>query len=73
VAHYATHQLGGLKPCGLSYFDEVEYVNLAFAGLDSPDKIIGPLQFGRKFPLTQSRCFASLDNRANQCAMSCAA
>jgi hypothetical protein len=73
VAHYAIHQLGGLKPGGLGYFDEVEHVDLAFAGLDAPDEIIGPLQFGCKFPLTQARRVARLNNRSNQCAMSRAA
>jgi hypothetical protein len=73
VAHYAIHQLGGLEPGSLGYFDEVEHVDLALAGLDAPDEIIGPLEFGRKFPLTQARGVARLDNRSNQCAVSRAA
>ena len=73
VAHYAIHQLGRLKPGSLGYFDEVEHVDLALGGLDAPHEIVGPLQFRCKFPLTQARRFARLDNRCNQCAMSRAA
>src|SRR5215469_15777143 len=73
AAHYAIDQLRGLQPRRLGYFDEIEHIDLALAGLDAPNEVIGPLQFGRKLPLSQARRLACLDNRGNQCAMSRAA